>query len=87
MKSNEPRPVKLPYKLRAKMENCIEVWTNNELGLMRECIGLRGSPTRVEKSIATPSIPRKKQKFDGQDVRAAAKWLIDKLIEEGVKIA
>jgi electron transfer flavoprotein beta subunit len=87
MKSNEPRPVKLSYKLRAKMENCIEVWTNNELGLMRECIGLRGSPTRVEKSIATPSIPRKKQKFDGQDVRAAAKWLVDKLIEEGVKIA
>jgi len=87
MKSNEPRPVKLSYKLRAKMENCIEMWTNNELGLMRECIGLRGSPTRVEKSIATPSIPRKRQKFDSQDVRAAVKWLVDKLIEEGVKIA
>jgi len=87
MKSYEPRPVKLSYKLRTKMENCIEIWTNNELGLIRECIGLKGSPTRVEKSIATPSVPRKKQKFDGQDVNTAVKWLVDKLIEEGVKIA
>ncbi|MEM1583095.1 MAG: electron transfer flavoprotein subunit beta/FixA family protein [Nitrososphaerota archaeon] len=86
MKSNEPRSVKLSYKLKAKMENCIEVWTNNELGLTRECIGLRGSPTRVEKSIATPSVPRKKQKFDGQDVKTAVKWLVDKLVEEGLKI-
>lgn len=86
MKSNEPRPVKLSYKLKAKTENCIEVWTNNELGLSRECIGLRGSPTRVEKSIATPSVPRKKQKFDGQDVKTAVKWLVDKLVEEGLKI-
>lgn len=86
MKSNEPRPVKLSYKLKAKTENCIEVWTNNELGLPRECIGLRGSPTRVEKSIATPSVPRKKQKFDGQDVKTAVKWLVDKLVEEGLKI-
>jgi len=86
MKSNEPRSVKLSYKLKAKMENCIEIWTNNELGLTRECIGLRGSPTRVEKSIATPSVPRKKQKFDGQDVKTAVKWLVDKLVEEGLKI-
>lgn len=86
MKSNEPRPVKLSYKLKAKTGNYIEVWTNNELGLMRECIGLRGSPTRVEKSIATPSVPRKKQKFDGQDVKMAVKWLVDKLIEEGLRI-
>ena len=86
MKSNEPRPVKLSYKLKVKLENNIEVWTNNELGLMRECIGLKGSPTRVEKSIATPSVPRKKQKFDGQDVREAVKWLVDKLVEEGLKI-
>ncbi|MEM4535753.1 MAG: electron transfer flavoprotein subunit beta/FixA family protein [Nitrososphaerota archaeon] len=86
MKSNEPRSVKLSYKLKAKMENCIEVWTNNELGLTRECVGLRGSPTRVEKSIATPSVPRKKQKFDGQDVKTAVKWLVDKLVEEGLKI-
>lgn len=87
MKSNEPRPVKLSHKLRAKMENVIEVWTNNEVGLKRECIGLRGSPTVVEKCIVTPSVPRKKQRFDGQDVREAVKWLVDRLIEdEGLKI-
>lgn len=87
MKCNVPRPVKLSYKLRAKLEDCIEVWTNNELGLVRECVGLRGSPTRVEKSIATPSIPRKRQRFDGGDVGEAVKWLVDKLLEEGLKIA
>jgi len=86
MKSNEPRPVKLSFKLRAKMENLIDVWTNNELRLNSECVGLRGSPTRVMKCIPTPSIPRKKQRFDGNDPREAARWLLDRLSEEGVKI-
>lgn len=87
MKSNKPRPVKLSHKLRARMEKVIDVWTNNELGLRRECIGLKGSPTAVEKVLATPSVPRKKQKYDGVDVREAARWLVDRLIEEGLKIA
>jgi len=87
MKSNKPRPVKLPYKLRAKMENCIEVLTNNELGLMGECMGLKGSPTRVERVIATPSIPRKRQRLEGQDIRTAVNGLVEKVIEERVKIA
>lgn len=86
MKSNEPRPIKLSHKLKVEMGNFVEVWTNNELGLKRECVGLRGSPTIVERSIITPTVPRKKQRFNGQDVREAVKWLVDRLIEEGVKI-
>jgi len=86
MKSNDPRPVRLSFKLRAKMETLIDVWTNNELKLNSECVGLRGSPTRVIKCIPTPSIPRKKQRFSGDDAREAARWLLDRLAEEGVKI-
>lgn len=86
MKSNEPRPVRLHYKLRAKLENLIEVWTNDELKLNSEYIGLKGSPTRVMKCIPTPSIPRKKQKLDGNDPKEAAKWLLEKILEEGIKI-
>lgn len=86
MKGNEPRPVRLRHKLRVKLENPIETWSNKELGLNPQCIGIRGSPTRVEKSVPTPSVPRKKQRFEGGDVREAVKWLVDKLLEEGVKI-
>ncbi len=86
MKSNDPRPVKLSLKLRAKLENLIEIWTNNELRLNTDCIGLKGSPTRVMKCIPTPSIPRKKQIFQGNDPKEAVKWLLDRLNEEGVKL-
>ena len=87
MRSNTPRPVTLSNKLRAKLENPILVWNNEFLKLDANCIGLRGSPTLVSKSIPTPSVPRKKQKFDGGDPAEAAKWLLDNLAKEGVKVA
>lgn len=86
MRSNEPRPIKLEYKLKVKLENSLEIWTNNELQLSRPCIGLRGSPTRVEKAVPTPTIPRKKMRYEDRDVREAVKWLVDRLLEEGLKI-
>ena len=85
MKSNTPRQVRMSYKLRAKMEAPIEIWTNEKLMLDSTKTGLRGSPTVVSKSIPTPSIPRKKQRFDGRnDPAGAAKWLLDNLSQEGV---
>jgi electron transfer flavoprotein beta subunit len=85
MKSNVPRHVKLDYKLRAKLENPIETWTNEVLKLDASLIGLKGSPTLVSKSVPTPSVPRKKQRFDGRhDAAGAAKWLLDNFSKEGV---
>ena len=85
MKSNVPRPVTLNNKLRAKLESPIEVWGNDLLKLDITRTGLRGSPTLVSKSVPTPSVPRKKQRFDGRGKAAeAAKWLLDNLSKEAV---
>lgn len=85
MKSNTPRPVRMSNKVRAKLENPVEVWTNETLKLDTSRTGLRGSPTIVSRSIPTPSVPRKKQRFDGrEDPAAAAKWLLDNLSTEGI---
>jgi len=86
MKSNKPRPVRLLHKLRAKMEHAVEIWSNRELRLNQRCVGLSGSPTRVEKIVPTPSIPRKKERFEGSDVKEAVRWLLDKLEKEGVSL-
>ena len=86
MKSNKPRPVRLLYKLRAKMEHAIEIWSNRELRLNQRCVGLNGSPTKVEKIVPTPSIPRRKERFEGSDVKEAVRWLLDKLEKEGVRL-
>ena len=85
MKSNSPRPVRLSNKLRAKLESPIEIWTNEQLKLDVGRTGLRGSPTVVSKSVPTPSVPRKKQRFDGrQNPADAARWLLNSLAQEGV---
>lgn len=85
MKSNTPRPVRMSNKLRAKLEEPIEIWTNETLKLDGTRTGLRGSPTLVSRSIPTPSVPRKKQRFDGrEDPAGAARWLLDSLAKEGI---
>ncbi|MEB3757782.1 MAG: electron transfer flavoprotein subunit beta/FixA family protein [Desulfurococcales archaeon] len=83
MHSQKPRPVRMSYKIRAKLENPIQVWTNKDMGLDPRCIGLKGSPTIVAGITWTPEVPRKKQVFKG-DPKEAVKWLIEKLKEEGV---
>lgn len=84
MHTYKPRRIKLSGKLKAKMEKSIEMWTNKELNLSVDCIGLRGSPTFVEQVEYTPKVPRKKEIYRGADVKEAARWLIEKLIEDGV---
>jgi len=83
MYSLEPRHVTLENKLRAVLENRISTWSNKDLGLDPNCVGLRGSPTIVSKVEFTPKVPRKNIVFDG-DVREAVKKLVKALIEEGV---
>jgi len=84
MHTFKPRRVTLENKLRAKSKGAIEVWTNKVLNLDVNCIGLRGSPTTVTKIEFMPKIPRKKEIFKGDDVKEAAKWLITKLMEDGL---
>lgn len=87
MKSNTPRPVTMNNKLRAKLQNPIETWTNEVLKLDPVRTGLRGSPTVVSRSVPTPSIPRKKLMFDGREnPMEAAKWFLDNLSKEGMDV-
>ena len=83
MKSQKPRPVSIYNKLRVRMENPIQVWSNKELGLDPRCLGLKGSPTLVSKVTWTPEVPRKKQVIEGPPSEAVKK-LVEKLCEEGV---
>lgn len=78
-----PRRVKVSYKLRAKLENPMRVWSNDTLELDKECVGLRGSPTALAKIEMIPKVPRKKEVFsDGP--KEAARWLVSKLRDEGL---
>ncbi len=83
MHSINPRRVRVSHKLRAKMENPIRTWSNQVLGLDPECIGLRGSPTALSKIEMVPKVPRKNEVFRG-DAREAARWLVERLMEEGL---
>lgn len=84
MHSNNPRRIRLKYKLRTKLENPIDVWSNKVLGLNPNCIGLKGSPTIVKKIEFMPKVPRKKEVCPEKDPKRAAEWLVEKLIEEGL---
>ena len=84
MHSNNPRRIRLKHKLRAKLENPIDVWSNKVLGLDPNCIGLRGSPTIVKKIEFMPKVPRKKEICQEKDPKRAAEWLVERLIEEGL---
>ncbi len=82
IKALEPRPVRLAYKLRAKLEKPIITWTNNELGLDRRCVGLRGSPTIVANITFMPEVPRKKLVYKPRDPRDAARWILRQLFRD-----
>lgn len=79
-----PRDLKLSNKLKAKVKGVIEVWSNKELGLDPNCVGLKGSPTAVSKIDFVPKIPRKKEICKEKDPEKCAEWLINKLKEEGL---
>ncbi len=84
MHSLNPRRVSIYNKLRVKLESPIDTWSNNVLGLERDCIGLPGSPTALAKIEMVPKVPRKNEVFKGKDVKEAARWLVKKLLDEGL---
>jgi electron transfer flavoprotein beta subunit len=84
MHTFHPRRVKLSNKLRAKMERPIEVWTSKDIEMDLNCAGLKGSPTVVSGIDFVPKVPRKNMIFKGEDIKEAAKWLLERLMEEGL---
>jgi electron transfer flavoprotein beta subunit len=72
---NEPRMPSLRGKLRAKSQD-IPVWTNLDLGLKEEDVGLKGSPTQVVR-IFTPPPRDRGVIFEGEPQE-----VVDKLAKE-----
>lgn len=83
MHSYAPRDVSLSNKLRAVTGNPVTVLTNKEMNLNPLCTGLRGSPTIVSKTIFVSKIPRKNQVLKDKPPAEAARWLLERLTEEG----
>ena len=82
MRALKPRPVSLSMKIRARLEKRLIVWSNNDLKLDPRCVGLKGSPTIVAKTIDMPEVPRRKEVFKAKDPREAARWLVAKMLED-----
>ena len=79
-----PRGVRVSNKLRAILEKPVTIWSNRDLGLDENCIGLKGSPTVVSGIDFIPKVPRKRVIYDGRDPEDAARWLIDRLRGDGL---
>ncbi len=78
--ANKPRKFTIGGMLRAKKAK-IEVWDKNAIDAEPNLLGLKGSPTIVKKVFPPPG-RKQGEVFDGtSDPRAAAKWLVQKLVE------
>ena len=74
---NEPRYAHLPELIRA-LRTQIPVWTAETLGVDPECIGLKGSPTKVRRIFAPPRRGGGEQVEGDPETAAAA--VLDKLL-------
>ncbi len=72
---NEPRLPSLRGKMSARKAEIL-IWSNKDLGLAEDKIGLNGSPTQVIK-IFTPSA-----KEGGKILNGEPQEIVDKLVEE-----
>ena len=81
---NEPRLPSLKGKLRARKQE-IPVWTQADLDINPERIGLTGSPTWV-KRIFTPPRPPGGKIIEGETKEAVTE-LLKELVKAGVPIA
>ena len=78
--ANKPRKFTIEGMLNAKKAN-IEVWDKEAINADPNLLGLRGSPTIVKKVFPPPG-RKQGEVFDGTaDPRAAAKWLVQNLIQ------
>jgi electron transfer flavoprotein beta subunit len=80
---NKPRRASLPGLLRAT-EATIPVWSHETIGLSRDQVGLRGSPTTVARVFAPPARPKGEMIDVTSGVAAATDNLMGKLIGAGV---
>ena len=77
--ANKPRKFTISGILKAKQTK-IEVWDKNAIEADPNLLGLRGSPTIVKKIFPPPG-RKQGEIFDGTaDPHAAAKWLVQNLI-------
>jgi electron transfer flavoprotein alpha subunit len=78
--ANRPRKFTIEGMLNAKKAN-VEVWDKKSINADTDLLGLKGSPTIVKKVFPPPG-RKQGEVFDGtSDPRAAAKWLVQKLVE------
>jgi electron transfer flavoprotein alpha subunit len=78
--ANKPRKFTIEGMLKAKKAK-IELWDKSAIGADPNLLGLKGSPTIVKKVFPPPG-RKQGQIFDGiADPRAAAEWLVQKVIE------
>ncbi|MEM1685295.1 MAG: electron transfer flavoprotein subunit beta/FixA family protein [Acidilobaceae archaeon] len=82
MRSLKPRHVSLSNKIRARFEKKLIIWSNSDLKLDTRCVGLKGSPTIVAKTIDMPEVPRRKEVYKPRDARDAARWIISRMLED-----
>jgi electron transfer flavoprotein beta subunit len=66
------------------LERPLDIWSNETLRLDPSCVGLKGSPTVVAKIIWTPEVERRREVYKGSDSKEAARWLVERLLAEGV---
>ncbi|QWV92119.1 electron transfer flavoprotein subunit beta/FixA family protein [Geomonas oryzisoli] len=82
---NRPRYPTVPMRLESE-EATVQVWSNQELQLDQEGIGLKGSPTWVSR-IFSPERQKGEIVGDGAaDPAGAAKLLIDKLVSSDLLV-
>ncbi len=83
MKSIKPRPVSLLNKIRFKTNpSTLITWTNSYMNLDVRCVGLKGSPTFVAKTVDVPEVPRKKIVYKPKDGEDAARWILKSLLSD-----
>jgi electron transfer flavoprotein beta subunit len=81
--ANDPRYLFIPLLMAAfEADAPIKYWGSNDIGTDEESIGLKGSPTKVQRTF-TPSHKKKIEKLTGQPAEVA-KTLVDRLKERRV---
>jgi electron transfer flavoprotein beta subunit len=57
------------------------IWTNEDLGIEKQNVGLKGSPTMVKKIFA-PTAKKRGQMIEGKSAKEAAQAIIDELVKQ-----
>jgi electron transfer flavoprotein beta subunit len=81
--ANDPRYLFIPLLMAAfEAEAPVKVWGSKDIGADESSIGLKGSPTKVQRTF-TPSHKKKIEKLEGRPAEMA-RTLVDRLRERRV---